>query len=58
MSEREDMVFTFDEFRKYLKLGRNTALRLLQTGEVKGKKVGRQWRILKSEVVKYLRDHK
>lgn len=53
----QDTVFTFEEFRKYLKIGRNLALRLLNDGDVKGKRVGNQWRVLKSEVDKYLKDH-
>ena len=52
-----DKVLTLEEMRKYLRIGRNVALRLLQEKEINGKKVGNQWRILKSEVDKYLRNH-
>lgn len=57
MANIDDKIFTLEEFKNYLKIGRNTALKLLNDGEVKAKKVGRQWRILKSEVDKYLKDH-
>ena len=32
-----------------LGIGRNTALKLLKTGEIPAKKVGREWRIVKSD---------
>jgi excisionase family DNA binding protein len=48
-------VFTVKELKKYLKIGENTALKLLKSGKVKANKVGRNWRILKSEVDNYLR---
>jgi hypothetical protein len=41
VNENKDMILTFDEFRAYLRLRRNTALELLQTGKNKGGKVGR-----------------
>ena len=52
----ENEIFTLEELQKYLKIGRNTALDLLKNKKIKAKKVGRQWRILKSEVNKYLID--
>lgn len=39
-----------------LGIGRNTALKLLGNGEIPAKKVGRQWRILKSDLESYLRN--
>jgi len=52
----ENEIFTLEELQKYLKVGRNTALDLLRNNKIKAKKVGRQWRVLKSEVYKYLND--
>ena len=57
MNDINDMVFTLKDMCKYLQIGRVKALQLLGTGEIKGKKVGRDWRVLKSEVDKYLKDH-
>ena len=50
-----DQVMSTEEICKYLKLSRPTVLRLLHSGELRGAKVGAQWRILKSEVDAYLR---
>ncbi len=52
----ETEIFTIEELQRYLKIGRNTAFDLLKNNKIKAKKVGRQWRILKSEVDKYLND--
>ena len=57
MTNIDDKIFTLEEFKNYLRIGRNTALKLLNDGEVKAKRVGRQWRILKSEVDRFLKDH-
>ena len=36
-------------------IGKNTALRLVQSGEIEAFRVGNQWRILKESVEKYIR---
>ena len=51
-----DEVFTVDDLCKYLKMSKRTVLPKLQSGEINGKKSGGIWRILKSEVDKYLRN--
>lgn len=38
----------------FLNISEPTARKLLENGEIKGKKVGRQWRILKQNVLDYL----
>ena len=37
-----------------LGIGKNTALKLVQTGEIKAKKIGGKWRILKNDLIYYL----
>lgn len=37
-----------------LGIGRNLTLKLLQNGEIKAKKVGRKWRVLKRDLINYL----
>lgn len=37
-----------------LGLSKNTVLKLLKQGNIPGKKVGREWRVLKSELINYL----
>lgn len=38
-----------------LHIGKNTALRLVQSGEIEAFRVGNQWRILKGSIEKYIR---
>ena len=35
-------------------LGKNTALRLVQSGEIEAFRVGKQWRVSKESVAKYI----
>ena len=48
-------ILTIKDLQKLLHIGRNTALRLVQDGEIEGIKVGRQWRVTRESVVKYIR---
>ena len=48
-------ILTLKELQKLLHIGKNTALRLVQSGEIEAFRVGNQWRILKGSVVKYIR---
>lgn len=50
-----DELLSVDCIMEILGIGRNTALKLLQSGEIPAKKVGRKWRILKSDLEVYLR---
>ena len=54
----EDKVLTVKELCEYLKLSEKTVLNLLNSGDIPGRKVGGSWRILKSEVDKYLQGEK
>lgn len=47
-------ILTIKDLQKLLHIGRNTALRLVQDGEIEGFKVGRQWRVTKMSVAKYI----
>lgn len=48
-------IFSFEEFIKYLHIGRTKGYELLKSGKIKGKKVGKKWIICKSEVDKFLK---
>jgi hypothetical protein len=52
----EEQVLTLKELQSIIKLSEKTVLRLLNGGEIKGKKVAGKWRVLRSEVFKYLLD--
>ncbi|MGC7882454.1 helix-turn-helix domain-containing protein [Desulforudis sp. 1031] len=52
----ERVTFTLPEAMVYSGLGRSTLLRLLQAGEIRGRKVGaRRWLILKDSLESWLR---
>ncbi|MBP1543094.1 MAG: helix-turn-helix domain-containing protein [Oscillospiraceae bacterium] len=48
-------ILTIKDLQKLLHIGRNTALRLVQDGEIEGFKVGRQWRVTRESVVRYVK---
>ncbi len=41
----------------FLQVGQNTALKLVNTGVIKAKKIGKVWRIKKSEIDQYMNEH-
>jgi len=47
-------ILTIKDLQKLLHIGRNTALRLVQDGEIEGLKVGRQWRVTRESVGRYI----
>src|SRR5947199_10588649 len=50
----EDELLSLDEAVQFLTTSRPTFYRLLGQGDLKGFKVGRQWRFRRSELVAYL----
>ena len=49
-----DDVLQFADLKKILKIGRNKTYELLKTNAISSFKIGRNYRIPKSEVVKYI----
>ena len=47
-------ILTIRDLQKLLHIGRNTALRLVQDGDVEAFKVGHQWRMTKENVKKFI----
>lgn len=47
-------VLTVPELCCFLQIGKNTALKLLNNGTIKGAKVGKGWRVSKTKVIEYL----
>jgi excisionase family DNA binding protein len=45
---------TFEELCDYLQVGRNSAYRLLKSGQIKAWKIGRVWKIPKRAVQDYI----
>lgn len=48
-------ILTLKELQKLLHIGKNTALRLMQSGEIEAFRVGNQWRIPQECVMTYIR---
>ena len=47
-------ILTTKEACRYLKISRPTYLKYITTGKIKAKKVGRGWKVLKTELEKFL----
>lgn len=43
-----------EEVMEYLRVGRNVALKLFQSGEIGGRKVGREWRTTRGAIDTWL----
>lgn len=54
MLEEYDDILSPQVVSYILGISKNVTLRLLQNGEIPAKKVGNQWRILKSDLIVYL----
>lgn len=50
MNEAENDILTLDEVAAYLKVGKKTAYRLAQQGQMPGFKLGGSWRFRRSEL--------
>lgn len=48
-------ILTLKELQELLHIGKNTALRLVQGGEIEAFRVGKQWRVLRESVAKYIK---
>lgn len=49
-----DEVLTLEELAAYLKVSETTAYALVRSGDIPGRKVGREWRFLRARVVEWL----
>ncbi|NIO06401.1 MAG: excisionase family DNA-binding protein [Proteobacteria bacterium] len=50
----KDEVLTTQEACKYLRISRPTFLKLVHTNQIKARKVGKGWKVLRSELFAYL----
>jgi excisionase family DNA binding protein len=55
LNEREDVVLTAREACDYLRISRPTYAKYLHTGRIRGAKAGKGWKVLKSELNRFLR---
>lgn len=54
MFDNYDDILTLDQLTEILAIGRNTAYRLLQSGDLKGFLLGNKWRIPRSSLEEYI----
>ena len=52
---RKEVVLTTDEAMEYLKISKPTFLKYIHLGRIKAIKAGKGWRILQSELNRFLR---
>ncbi|OGP68223.1 MAG: hypothetical protein A2170_14555 [Deltaproteobacteria bacterium RBG_13_53_10] len=55
LKDREDAVLTTKEACTYLRISRPTYLRYLYMGRIRGAKAGKGWKVLKSELDRFLK---
>ena len=48
-------ILTLKELQELLHIGKNTALRLVQSGDIEAFRVGKQWRIARNSIVMYIK---
>jgi excisionase family DNA binding protein len=53
--KKQPQVLTTQEACQYLRISRPTFLRLVYTNQIRAKKVGKGWRVLRSEIETYMR---
>ena len=51
---KQDNFLTVDELCEFLRIGRTSAYRLLQTGQIEGVHIGRKWLVRENAVQEYL----
>ena len=55
MFEKIPDIMTFKECQKLLKVGKNTLLDLIHSGEIEAFKIGNRWKITKDSIVEYIK---
>jgi excisionase family DNA binding protein len=53
--KEKDSVLTTDEAIEYLKISKPTFLKYIRLGRIKAIKAGKGWRVLQSELYRFLR---
>ena len=52
---QENEVYTIHEVATLLKVSVYTVTRRLKSGEIPGRKIGKTWRVMGSDLIKYMR---
>jgi len=56
LGEKEDIVMTTQEACKYLRISRPTFVKYVNNGKINGAKAGKGWKVLKSELNRFLKE--
>ena len=54
-SKKRSTVLTTDEAIEYLKISKPTYLKYIHTGKIRANKAGNGWRVLRSELLRFLK---
>jgi excisionase family DNA binding protein len=52
----DDAVMTLKEVSEFLKIGPTTIYTLARNKKIPARKIGREWRFLKSEILQWIKD--
>lgn len=52
----QEEIFTIDELASFLKIPKSTTYYYIRQGILRGHKIGRRWRFLKSEILEQLKN--
>ncbi|SNS06914.1 DNA binding domain-containing protein, excisionase family [Anaerovirgula multivorans] len=55
---REDEIMTVSEVARYLKISEVTTYKFVQEGKIPGFKVGRHWRVKRSDLAEFIEKQK
>ena len=55
MFEKIPDILTFNECKNLLKVGKNTLLDLLHSGQIEAFRIGNRWKIPKSSIIRYVK---
>lgn len=55
MFEKIPDIMTFKECQKLLKVGKNTLLNLIHSGEIDAFRIGKRWKITKESIIEYVK---
>lgn len=55
MFEKIPDIMTFKECQKLLKVGKNTLLNLIHSGDIDAFRIGNRWKITKESIIDYVK---
>jgi len=53
--EKTEEILTIDQTGKFLKVGKSTLYKMARNGKIPASKVGREWRFVKSDIIKWIK---